>query len=215
MPSRNPDRPRTEQRKTRVRRVLAHRQPDLTLVLANIHDPHNVSAIYRSCDAFGVQRVRLYYTDTAFPVLGRKSSGSARKWVETVRHENPHTLAEDLRRMRPHAAGPHAADEIVPVQLIATGFSEQAKPVTAFDFTRPTAFLLGNEHRGVDPELAALADAEAYIPMRGMVQSLNVSVAAAVMLFEAHRQRALAGMYEHCAFAEEELAAMEAAWIRK
>ena len=87
----------TPRRKARLGSVLAHRQPDLTLVLANIHDPHNVSAIYRSCDAFGVDKVHLYYTDTPFPVLGRKTSASARKWVESVRHRDRQELETSLR----------------------------------------------------------------------------------------------------------------------
>jgi Excinuclease ATPase subunit len=86
----------TARRKARLLEVLCHRQPDLTLVLANIHDPHNVSAIYRSCDAFGVSRVHLYYTNTPFPVLGRKTSASARKWVESVRHKTSEDMGLSL-----------------------------------------------------------------------------------------------------------------------
>ncbi|MBG0775727.1 MAG: RNA methyltransferase [Desulfovibrionaceae bacterium] len=171
----------TPQRLARIRSVLARRQPDLTLVLSNIHDPHNVSAIYRSCDAFGVHTVHLHYTTTAFPALGRKSSASARKWVRTVRHDDARAMIDGLK-----AEG---------CQVLATGFSATARPVLDFDFTRPTAVILGNEHDGVEPELKELATDEIYIPMQGMIQSLNVSVAAAVTLFEAWRQRWEAGFY--------------------
>lgn len=188
----------TDRRKARIQGVLRRRQKDLRLVLSNIHDPHNVSAIYRSCDAFGVARVHLHYTTSAFPVLGKKSSASARKWVETVQHENADDLFAQLRSEN--------------MQVLATGFSAEAKPVTAFDLTRPTAIILGNEHDGVEPELKAASDGEIYIPMQGMIQSLNVSVAAAVSLYEAWRQRDSAGMYDEPRYTEEELAELEKLW---
>ncbi len=192
-------RERTSRRAERVRTVLARRQPDLSLILSNIHDPHNVSAVYRSCDAFGVAKVHLYYTDTAFPVLGRKSSASARKWVVTERHSDAGRMAATLRKEG--------------VQLLATGFSETAKPLTQLDFTRPTAVMLGNEHDGVGPELKALADQEVYIPMMGMVQSLNVSVAAAIILYEAWRQRTAAGMYDNPRFDNATLEQLAEQWM--
>jgi len=172
----------TQRRQERIREVLCRRQRDLTLVLANIHDPHNVSAIYRSCDAFGVPRVHLYYTQTAFPALGSKSSASARKWVESVRHDDAAAMVAGLR------SDGH--------QILGTGFSPRARPLTEWDMTRPTAIILGNEHRGLDPELEERIDGEVYIPMQGMVQSLNVSVAAAITLYEAWRQRQAKGMYD-------------------
>lgn len=191
----------TEHRKARLRDVLCHRQPDLTLVLANIHDPHNVSAIYRSCDAFGVSRVHLYYTDTPFPILGRKTSASARKWVESERHRDRHELLAQLRAQS--------------MQVLATSFSQSARPLRQWDFTLPTAVIMGNEHAGVEEELLRIADGELYIPMYGMIQSFNVSVAAAIILAEAARQREAAGLY---ATPRMDAAAMEAtltAWLEK
>lgn len=191
----------TPERQDKIRRVAGQRQHDLTLVLANIHDPHNVSAIYRSCDAFGVAGVHLYYTDTAFPVLGRRTSASARKWVETARHKDPRSLHQALREKD--------------CQICCTGFSPTARPLIEVDFTRPTAIILGNEHRGADAELLALSDMEMYIPMQGMVQSLNVSVAAAVILYEAWRQRHAAGMFETSSLQPEALEAMVRDWSRR
>lgn len=172
----------TPRRLEKMKAVLARRQPDLTLVLSNIHDPHNVSAIYRSCDAFGVKNVHLHYTRTAFPVLGRKSSASARKWVDTVRHKNADEMFANLREQD--------------FQVLATSFSDTAKSLWEWDFLRPTAIILGNEHEGVEDDLLARSDGEIYIPMLGMIQSLNVSVAAAVILAEAARQRMAAGWYD-------------------
>ena len=191
----------TPERLARLKGVLDKRQKGLTLVLSNIHDPHNVSAIYRSCDAFGVPEVHLYYTDTAFPALSRRSSGSARKWVDTVRHRSLEDLSAALRGQG--------------MQILSTSCSPQAKALDAYDFTRPTAVIMGNEHSGVSDELSRLADGELYIPMYGMIQSFNVSVAAAIILAEAARQRKQAGMYEESAYAEEELRARLNDWVKR
>lgn len=191
----------TPRRKARLLEVLRHRQDDLTLVLANIHDPHNVSAIYRSCDAFGVSRVHLYYTNTPFPVLGRKSSASARKWVESQRHKDSAALLASLRGQG--------------MQVLATSCSASARPLRAWDFIRPTAVIMGNEHSGVEEELVRLADGELYIPMYGMIQSFNVSVAAAVILSEAARQREEAGLYGAPRLSEVELEDRLEQWLQK
>ena len=192
---------RTPERLEKIRRVLEHRQKDLTLVLANIHDPHNVSAIYRSCDAFGVARVHLYYTDTAFPSLSGRSSASARKWVESERFKDAASLAARLREQG--------------MRVYATSCSPGARPMSEYDFTKPSAIIMGNEHRGVDAELLPLVDDELYIPMYGMIQSFNVSVAAALVLAEASRQRALAGMYDKPGYPAEELESLLNAWSKK
>lgn len=191
----------TDRRRAKIEQVLQRRQKDLTLVLANIHDPHNVSAIYRSCDAFGVAAVHLYYTTCAFPALSKKTSASARKWVETVRHDSRESLFEALRRN----GG----------QILATSCTPTARPVGDYDFTRPTAIIMGNEHAGVPEELLPHVDGEVYIPMHGMIQSFNVSVAAALMLAEASRQRGVAGMYDHMTWTDEEYAERLALWLEK
>jgi len=189
----------TARRREKIERVLRLRQKDLTLVLANIHDPHNVSAIYRSCDAFGVAAVHLYYTDTPFPVLGGKTSASARKWVKTARHASPSDLRDALRGY----------------QLLAASCSPGARPMHEHDFTVATAIVMGNEHRGPPEDVRAIMDGEIYIPMYGMIQSFNVSVAAALLLAEASRQRREAGMYDRLSFSPEEHAAMLAEWLQK
>ncbi len=188
----------TPERLERIRTVLSRRQKDVTLVMDNIWDPHNVSAILRSCDAFGIHRVHLYYTTEKWPDLGKKSSASAKKWVERIRHDDPAEMLGGFKK-----AG---------VQVIRTGFSETAKPLHAFDFTVPTAVILSNEHRGAAPELVEQVGEELYIPMQGMVQSLNVSVAAAVILYEMFSQRRRAGLLDTPAFSPEELAALEYEW---
>lgn len=196
-----PDKFLTNARKHRLRSVLERRQPDLTLVLNNIHDPHNVSAILRSCDAFGVFEVHLYYTHESFPVLANSSSGSAKKWIELTRHRDAQSMIDRLT----------AQD----MRILATGFSSQAKSVEEIDFTCPTAIILGNEHRGVDSEVKAYVAEEIYIPMFGMVQSLNVSVAAAIILYEAMRQRQAVGRYASSSFPKKRLEELYANWCKR
>ncbi len=191
----------TPQRRARVEQVLSQRQLDLTLVLANIHDPHNVSAIYRSCDAFGVAEVHLYYTDTAFPALAKRTSASARKWVDTVRHADKSSLFHALKERK--------------MQVLATACSPTAKPLLAWDLSKPTAIIMGNEHSGVAKELVEDIDGEIYIPMRGMIQSFNVSVAAAILLAEAARQRDLLGYYEQRQYDDAEYQRRLEVWLDK
>lgn len=198
--TRMPDKFLTEQRKHRLRSVLEKRQPDLTLVLSNIHDPHNVAAILRSCDAFGVFGVHLYYTRERFPALANSSSGSAKKWINLHRHRDAKSMIDGLR-----AQGLH---------ILGTGFGPRAKPLMDWDFTKPTAIILGNEHRGLDPDIKAHVPDELSIPMFGMVQSLNVSVAAATILYEAMRQRRSAGMYDTNALPWAQQEEMYASWCK-
>ncbi|MDD2218729.1 MAG: TrmH family RNA methyltransferase [Desulfoplanes sp.] len=191
----------TDERRQKIQSVLARRQKDLTLVINNVHDPHNVAAIMRSCDAFGVFGIHLYYTEESFPSAGKRSSASARKWVHTERHQDAGKMIASLRDKG--------------YQCLGTGFSKTAKPLNHWDMTKPTAIVLGNEHRGMDPDIKIHVPDEIYIPMMGMVQSLNVSVAAATILYEAWRQREAAGMYDTPSFSEKERAKLLAEWAVK
>ena len=191
----------TPRRRQKIVSVLSRRQKDLTLIIDNIHDPHNVSAILRSCDAFGVHKIHLYYTSEEFPKLGRKSSASAIKWVEREKHSNAKDMVSALRSQG--------------FQIIGTGFSERARPIDRWDLTLPSAIILGNEHRGISPELSKLVDDELYIPMHGMVESFNVSVAAAIILYESWRQRSLKGMYDQPSFTQDELNNLIELWCNK
>ncbi|WP_462323304.1 TrmH family RNA methyltransferase [Desulfoplanes sp.] len=191
----------TDKRKQRIGSVLAKRQKDLTMVINNVHDPHNVAAILRSCDAFGVYGIHLYYTKERFPAVGKRSSASARKWIARTRHSDAKEMIGAFRDKG--------------YQCLGTGFGPSAKPVHAWDFTKPTAIVLGNEHRGMDQDIKMHVPDEIYIPMVGMVQSLNVSVAAAIILYEAWRQREAAGMFDRPSFSETELERFMAEWASK
>lgn len=176
--------PRTDRRRARVEGVLGRRQPDLTLVLEDVHDRHNIGAILRTCDAVGVPRVHLVYTTEEPPVgsFGRTSSTGAAKWIDATWHESVDDCYTQLR-----ANG---------FAILATAFEPAAINLYDLDLLQPTAIVMGNEERGLSEAARAQADGALVIPMMGMVQSLNVSVAVAVVLYEALRQRSSVGRYE-------------------
>ena len=192
---------RSKRRIERIESVLARRQPGLTVVMENIHDPHNVSAVFRTCDAVGVLRVELLYTAEKFPRIGKKSSSSANKWLEVRKHRSVHECYRTLREEG--------------YRIIATRVAPGSRSVYEWDLTQNTAFVLGNEHRGVSEEAAREADGACIIPMMGMIESLNVSVAAAVCLYEALRQRLNAGMYAGPQLDEDTLRQMYSSWVKQ
>jgi tRNA (guanosine-2'-O-)-methyltransferase len=188
-------------RREKILRVLSHRQPDATIVMENIHDPHNVSAIFRSADAVGIPEVQLVYTNTDFPKIGKKSSSSANKWVTKRRFSSVKECYDTL-----HSEG---------YTIYATRLDVNAKPLYDIDFTQKIAIVMGNEHAGVSDDAAMLADGTIMIPMMGMIQSLNVSVAAAVTLYEMLRQRLAAGKYETTGYEQEAFDVIHAEWLEK
>lgn len=169
------------ERLARIRSVLDRRQPDLTVLLENVHKPHNFSAIVRTCDAVGVLDAHAVVPARNRIRASQTAKGSGR-WVRV--HSYP-TLEEALRPLR--QAG---------IRVIGAHLGEGAVPFREIDFTRPTAVLFGQEKFGVSPEAVAACDGFLTIPMVGMVESLNVSVAAAVVLYEAERQRQASGYYD-------------------
>jgi len=171
----------THHRYLRAREVLERRQPDLTVLLDNVHKPHNFSAVLRTCDAVGVFEAHAVWPSARLrPHQGR--AAGADRWVYVRTHPSVETAIGHLK-----AAG-HT--------VVAAHPAPGATDFRALDYTRPTALLLGAELLGVSEEALALADATVLIPLAGMVPSLNVSVAAAVILYEAQRQRAAAGLYD-------------------
>ncbi len=173
----------SDDRSEKIYACVSRRQPTLSIVLENVHDPHNVSAVLRSCDAVGVLDVHLiYHSGQSFPELGEKSSASARKWVLTHKHSSIDECFDCLRKEGK--------------KILTTGMSNEARYLYAIDFTEPIAIVFGNEHADVSEEAILKADGNMLIPQVGMIQSLNISVACAVTLYEAFRQRSLNGMYD-------------------
>jgi len=171
----------TPERYARIREMLAARQPDLTLCMEQVHKPHNVSAVIRTADAVGVHEVHAVWPSSRMKTQGSFAAGS-NSWVQVKTHK---TIQDAVAKMK--AMG---------MQVLATNLSEKAVDFRTIDYTRPTCILLGQEKTGITPEALALADSDIVIPMVGMVQSLNVSVASALILYEAQRQRQNAGMYQ-------------------
>ncbi|CAI1115855.1 tRNA (guanosine(18)-2'-O)-methyltransferase [Serratia ficaria] len=160
--------------------MLATRQPDLTVCLEQVHKPHNVSAIIRTADAVGVHQVHAVWPTTRMRTLVSSAAGS-NSWVNVKTHR---TISDAVGHLK--AQG---------MQILATNLSARAVDFREVDYTRPTCVLLGQEKTGITEEALALADQDIVIPMIGMVQSLNVSVASALILYEAQRQRQNAGLY--------------------
>jgi tRNA (guanosine-2'-O-)-methyltransferase len=192
----------TPERSQKLLRVLERKQPTLVVVLENVHDPHNVSAVLRSCDAVGIVEVFLIYNGRQeFPKLGEKSSASAKKWIDVHQFSTPAECFAELRRRE--------------YNIFTTNMSSEVVSLYSLDLTGRVALVFGNEHSGVSEEALALADGNFLIPQVGMTQSLNISVACAVSVFEALRQRMNAGLYDNFQYSEQEFEAKFQDWQRR
>ena len=160
--------------------MLARRQPDLTVCMEQVHKPHNVSAIIRTADAGGVHEVHAVWPGSRMRPMASAAAGS-NSWVQVKTHR---TIGDAVAHLKGQG-----------MQILATHLSDNAVDFREIDYTRPTCILMGQEKTGITQEALALADQDIIIPMIGMVQSLNVSVASALILYEAQRQRQNAGMY--------------------
>jgi len=171
----------TPNRYKKIQDVLIKRQPDLTLCMEKVHKPNNISAIIRTADAVGVHKIHAVWPKgSKMRTLGHTSAGS-RNWVSLETHHSTQDAFTTLKKQG--------------MQILVTNLSSQAVDFRDIDYTKPTAIVLGQEKFGVSSEALELADQDILIPMVGMVESLNVSVATALILYEAQRQRQLAGMY--------------------
>jgi len=173
----------TPERKAKLESVLSKRQNDITIVLENVFDPHNISAVMRTCDAVGVQE--LYVLNTKIPrhkKWGPKSSSSAAKWLTVHQFENAAECFSELRKKY--------------IKILTTHLSTDALNLYEIDLAQPVALVFGNEHSGVSEEIRSLADGNFKIPQVGIIRSLNISVACAVTLYEAYRQKTIAGHYD-------------------
>jgi len=189
----------TPERKERLLSVLNKRQNNITVVLENVSDPHNISAVMRTCDAVGIQDIYVLNSKIArHKKFGQKSSSSADKWLTVHQYTDAQECFAALRR--------HYS------LILTTHLSSDAIALHDIDFTQSIALVFGNEHDGVSEEIRALADGNFIIPQVGIIKSLNISVACAVTVYEAMRQKTLAGHYTSRAMGEERYNSLLQEW---
>jgi len=171
----------TPRRRDRLDGVLNRRQPDLTVLAENLYKPRNLSAVVRTCEAVGIPEIHVVPGEGKSRKHWHTSQG-AEKWVDVCVHDSTQAACEQLHKQGFVILGAHLSDQAVDYHEV--------------DYTRPTALLIGTEAFGVSDEGLRWVDQEIMIPMMGMSQSLNVSVATGVILYEAVAQRMAAGLYD-------------------
>ena len=173
----------TPEREAKIKRVLNHRQNGLVVVMENVHDPHNISAVMRTCDAVGVQEIFVLTTAiTRHKKFGKNSSASAAGWLTIHQYDDTKACMDAVRQRCE--------------KIYATHLGVESHSLYDLDLTQRVALVFGNEHAGVTEECLKYCDGNFIIPQVGMVQSLNISVACAITLYEALRQRQIAGFYD-------------------
>lgn len=175
-------------RTKRMMEVIEKRQPNLTIVMENVFDPHNISAALRTCDSVGIGELYTLYTEAPpHNLTGFRSSAGSWKWIKMHEYSAMEGCLGDVRKRYGRVYAAH--------------LGEGALPLYEADFTKPMAIVFGNEQKGCSAEILKHCDGQIFIPQVGMAQSLNISVACAVILYEAFRQKQAAGHYESSALA--------------
>lgn len=174
MPSKNI----SERRKKLIEDYYSNKVDGVELMIDNVWDPHNVAAVMRTADGLGIERINLYYTYNKFPDMkkvGKKSSSSANKWIKFGR-------VEDLKKF----VKKKKAEGFV---FIGAMIGEGAKRLDEFKFPEKCVIVFGAESEGISNEVREICDEMVFIPMVGMVESYNISVAAGIFMYEVFRQR--------------------------
>ncbi len=192
----------TPERLAKLTRAAALRQKGVVLVIEDIHDPHNAQAILRTADAFGIQHVHFIFEQEKKynpRRVGKSSSSSAMKWLDYTIWTSTDECLRALKKQRYH--------------LVGTALAKKPVSLERAHFKKPKlALMIGNEHRGLSETALALAHQLVTIPMRGMVQSLNASVAAAVTIFELTQAR---GGKNSPALTKKDQDALVASWLKR
>ncbi len=192
----------TPERTNRINEVLSKRQSNIALVLENVHDHHNIAAVMRTSDAVGIQDI--YVLNTRIPkheYFGFQSSRSANRWVTIHQFDNAAACFSELRKKYD--------------LIYATHLGESSLSVYDINFTQSVALVFGNEINGVTAEVVNLSDGNFIIPQVGMIQSLNISVACAVTIYEAFRQKNIAEHYTNKQVPHPNTEILKKSWLVK
>ncbi|MGB0983619.1 MAG: TrmH family RNA methyltransferase [Saprospiraceae bacterium] len=178
-----PKQPLSPERARKLKEAVRQRQPNLTVILENVYDRHNIAAVVRSAESIGIGEIFILYTERNVEEveMSKRSSAGSRKWVDIHLYNDADACFKHIRSKYK--------------RIIATHLGEKAESIYSLDLTDSTALLFGNEHVGLSERALQEADANMIIPQAGMTQSLNISVASAVTLYEAYRQRMEKGYY--------------------
>lgn len=192
----------TPERASKIQRVLQQRQPDFTVVFENVWDPHNISAVLRTADSVGIFEVFVIYTQnrvsTHLGKVGKKSSSSAIKWLKVNYFFSVEECFAEIRKRYD--------------KIYSTHLATDSKSLYELDLTERVALVFGNEKDGVSTKALELSDGNFIIPQVGMVQSLNISVACAVSLYEGMRQRLSKKFYHQQRLEQSTLEQIQTAW---
>ena len=189
----------TPERYNRLSSVLNKRQPDLTVVLENVFDPHNVSAVMRTCDAVGIQDV--YILNDRIPPhkkWGYRSSSTAAEWLTIHQFTDAEECFAEIRKRY--------------IKIFTSHLNEKSTDVYQLDLTESTALVFGNETFGVSDSIRRFSDGDFIIPQVGIIKSLNISVACAVTLYEAYRQKKNKGHYTATKLSKNQLEQLQSDW---
>ena len=189
----------TKQRIAKVERALSLKQPDLRVVLEEVRNTHNASAVVRTCDSAGILYVDVIYSDPSPFPINEAISTRAEKWLEFINHHSTPDCLGDLKRKG--------------FKIASTLIDDAAVPFTDIDYTQPMAIVFGNESEGVSEEARGLSDYIIRIPMKGMAQSLNLSVSVGIILYEAMKQRLKKSFFEKRRLNDEEYERLRRKWL--
>jgi len=193
----------TQRRTERIDDILLRKQPMLQVMLDNVHSSQNLSAIIRSCDGVGVLNIYYSTKENESIHIHKTITQGAHRWTHRYRMKDEDKVTF-LKQKKMEG-----------FQVIVTHLEERAVSFRNIDYTKPTLLVMGNEKEGVSSEIIAQADEVIIIPMQGMVQSLNVSVATALILYEAQRQLENAGYYDSTKMSKEKREEIKAAWVHR